>query len=1038
MNTHTRKLLLTAGVSAAALCGGTLAVPAWSQTSGAPAAQATDNSAVIITTRRKALLSADERKRNSDTIIDSVVADEAGKLPDNSITEVLQRVSGVSIVRFNSLGDPDHFSAEGSGIQIRGLSGVSGKLNGREVFSANGGRGLSWGDVTPELMAAVDVYKSGTADIIEGGTGGAIDLRTKMPFDYKKPAFQASLGESYGDLSKDTTPSASFLVTKRWDTPIGEIGALVDLAYSKYDQNTNFIRMEPFYKTQVKGLGDRYIPGGIDYGYDHFERDRTGIYGAFQWKPNDSLNLYTTLFSTKYVQDGYGQGVFATSNHLTVDPKGSATFDDNGGFIKGDLATYRTSDGAVYDNNGALVGGTIGAGGDTGVSHSENVTSDWSTGFRWVPSDSFRLEGAVQFVDSEHKSVAYDVFPSMAFPGQVNIDLTGDYPLVTFPDSTQFSNLGNYHWNATQDHTESNHGSLGAANLDAEWKLSDTGLFRSLKIGARYAERTEHDGVGGYNWTALGQGWNGSPNAYFNSAATRAGDVTQVPFDNFFRGDTSPPHGVYLPSIAMVEKYDPVGDHAVYGGNPQNPIGLKSYEFSSASTATTAFYAMTKFAGDHSLFNGTAFSGNFGVRVVTVDNKASGYYTQPSSKFLRDGQYYDIEAITNGTLNTGGRKSTRVMPDFNIQFSPSNQFKLRFAYGVTMDNPSFSSLRANGGLGVTTIANPLTHAAIPASGSTPAQPAANYPAVWTGFTTSSGNPTLKPTMSNNFDLSAELYESKSFTAHFAVFYKSISNPLVYKNTTVDVPVTYTAATTAPGAGGVPAYSTAYAGTRIETALKTDLANSSEKATVKGFELGARKFFDSLPSPWDGLGVEANYTYIDSANPGDLGYGIDNVVSTSATVNGSLTPVRDANNQVVNSHPLTDNPLTGLSKHNVNMTLMYEHSAWSLRLAYSWRSPYLMNTGVHGTNPAYTYYDYTNNKAYGIQTGLPLWSDEYGTLDFGGSYKINDHFKLSVNASNLTNAVVKTQMYGGYPGNANFTRSWFVTDQRINVGLSISY
>ncbi|RZM14780.1 MAG: TonB-dependent receptor, partial [Sphingomonas sp.] len=135
---------------------------------GQPAADATGDGDIVITGRRAALEAADERKRRSETIVDSVVADDAGKLPDNSITEVLQRVSGVSIVRFAALGDPDHYSVQGSGVQVRGLTGVASRLNGREIFSANNGRAILWSDVTPELMAAVDVYKASTADLIEG------------------------------------------------------------------------------------------------------------------------------------------------------------------------------------------------------------------------------------------------------------------------------------------------------------------------------------------------------------------------------------------------------------------------------------------------------------------------------------------------------------------------------------------------------------------------------------------------------------------------------------------------------------------------------------------------------------------------------------------------------------------------------------------------------------------------------------------------------------------------------------------------------
>src|SRR6185369_10825178 len=116
---------------------------------------------VLVTARRKAIQNADQLKKNSESIIDSVNADDAGKLPDASITEVLQRVPGVTMTRWDGA---DGYLAQGSGIQVRGLSGVAGRVNGREVFSANGGHGLNWTDVPPELMAGVDVYKVATAD----------------------------------------------------------------------------------------------------------------------------------------------------------------------------------------------------------------------------------------------------------------------------------------------------------------------------------------------------------------------------------------------------------------------------------------------------------------------------------------------------------------------------------------------------------------------------------------------------------------------------------------------------------------------------------------------------------------------------------------------------------------------------------------------------------------------------------------------------------------------------------------------------------
>jgi len=95
-------------------------------------------SAIIVTARRKALQASQEIKRNSDTIVDSVTADEAGKLPDNSITEVLQRVSGVVISRFPTTnGGSAAFQIEGTGVAVRGLPYNTSNVNGEQVFSAN-------------------------------------------------------------------------------------------------------------------------------------------------------------------------------------------------------------------------------------------------------------------------------------------------------------------------------------------------------------------------------------------------------------------------------------------------------------------------------------------------------------------------------------------------------------------------------------------------------------------------------------------------------------------------------------------------------------------------------------------------------------------------------------------------------------------------------------------------------------------------------------------------------------------------------------
>ena len=101
---------------------------------------------VVVAARRAAIEFARMRKKKAEVVVDSAVADDAGKLPDNSITEV-----------------------------PRPVSGVAGWLSGREIFSANG-------DVTPKPMAAVDLYKSAPADQIDPRTDRHVNASPRLSF----------------------------------------------------------------------------------------------------------------------------------------------------------------------------------------------------------------------------------------------------------------------------------------------------------------------------------------------------------------------------------------------------------------------------------------------------------------------------------------------------------------------------------------------------------------------------------------------------------------------------------------------------------------------------------------------------------------------------------------------------------------------------------------------------------------------------------------------------------------------------------------
>ena len=280
---------------------------------------------VIVTGIRSSLKTAQDLKRNSDTFVDAISSKDIVSLPDRSVTEALQRVPGIAISRFSSPEDPDHFGTEGTGIVIRGLTQVRSEFNGRDTFSADADRGLSFEDVPPELMGAVLVNKNQTADMIEGGIAGTVNLQTRKPFDSDERIIAVTVDGQWGDLAEDVTPSISGLFSDRWETDAGEFGLLISLANSELEKQSHALQVHNYEFRPLDSalpLADRprgfqgansgaytydgtfvhapdglaegatgsLVPNGIMAIMKRDSRERTGGSLAFQWEnPDDTL-----------------------------------------------------------------------------------------------------------------------------------------------------------------------------------------------------------------------------------------------------------------------------------------------------------------------------------------------------------------------------------------------------------------------------------------------------------------------------------------------------------------------------------------------------------------------------------------------------------------------------------------------------------------------------------------------------------------------------------------------------------------------------
>ncbi len=203
--------------------------PTADSAAAAPAPAGGGIATVTVAGIRSSIRSAEQIKRDSEQVVDSINADDIGKFPDRAAGDALQRIAGVQVGRDRG---------ETSSVIIRGLPDVATTFEGNEIFTGTGRR-LSYQDLPVQSIAGLDVYKSATANQFEGGIAGAVNVRLRAPFDFKGYTVSGFLEgrrqyvEGSEARKEKTNPGGGILMSNRWQTGVGEIGVLVDVAYNK-------------------------------------------------------------------------------------------------------------------------------------------------------------------------------------------------------------------------------------------------------------------------------------------------------------------------------------------------------------------------------------------------------------------------------------------------------------------------------------------------------------------------------------------------------------------------------------------------------------------------------------------------------------------------------------------------------------------------------------------------------------------------------------------------------------------------------------
>lgn len=743
---------------------------------------------VVVTGYRASIKKALDNKLLSDTIMDSIVADDIGKLPEQNIAEAISRVAGVTITRSGG---------EGQFITVRGLGPEfnSALLNGRVLATENQGREYSFDILPAELISGVDIFKTPTAAQIEGGIGSTVNMKTAQPLDVGNKFVLSGQG-NYDKQRAKFSPQASGLYSMK--TTDGTMGALVAFSYLDRKIEGRRIFTDGFEANQtVKGVDGNPITGvsvptWTEYDVNDTHRKRASGLFTLQWRPSDTLTVTADgLYSKLDVND-----------NSTIFYTGSSP----------DLVTN-----AVVDANKTVT----------------SFNGGWGEGLvnfsrpRLAQTKALGLN--VKWKSSPNLSSVFDVAASKAVDrngGNQNwFDLNPNAPGF---DATQlkyqlgpnnlptYSNLGNL---SDTSHATVNGLVWEGAGVDDKIKqASYAGKYtiaaktlRSLDFGLNYSDREKDHKI--YTTPGLWGLYGGVavPESLFSTAAHSVNLLGSGMFNTPFPTFSGLALQSYLLTPAVIDQTSDPAATRDYISKHGNGFGVELVPGSSGSARekTTGGFLQGNFDGD---IADHGWAANLGLRYVSTHEISKGV----GQEILR------IDSPPPG--QTGER--TVVMSD-------PVPLTLTGSYKEWLPSANFKVDLTDHLLFQTAVAKSMTRATL-----SDLLIARNIDARIRELSISEGNPGLKPMIAWNYDAALTWYDNKGSYFSSAVFAKKLSN-------------------------------LAESQTRMVTIVGEQFAYTRPenlgKRTLTGVELGGQYLFSGLPAPFDGFGVQGNFTYVGQAH-----------------------------------------------------------------------------------------------------------------------------------------------------------------------------
>lgn len=900
--TKTNSAMLMASVCGVALAlgRGAFAQTASTDTDRAPVQTATPPAAadeIVVTGIRGSAIRSQAIKRNAASVVEAVTLEDLGKFSDQNIADVLQRVPGVQIERNDS-------GVAGDRASIRGLgpSYVQVTVNGRvPLTTGNEGvvslRQVNLDVIPTEIVSGLLVYKTPTADLVETGLAGSLELQTLRPLDYKIKNGTNYFGSvttrgDYDDQTNKFSPRISGVIGgKLMDGTLGFYvsGVWARTPVLRNELFSRFANRDLSFSDDGSGKVTRIekgvlVPSQITTSQNRGVENRLALSGGVQWKPSDQIEINAEFAYSKFFND---------QNR----PYGDLQLNNGANSIYNGVALpggYTTKNGLLlaFDTSKLVYPGTVPTVGyDAYPLRFDNDQKSYVGGLNIAyKGERFKAKldygySQADFLQELRTFVGGTPAPNLnvLYDGRPEVPIISGVTNVNHPaGSTQFVFFA-------RDYV--NHSNTNAVRADLEYEASSAIRFQA---GARFQQTHVNvssdvivsvapDAVTGFTSDKLGP---------LNSALYPGGNSG---FLSDFGFGIAEPQQDYNAGANLVPG---LRDARYTAANTDPAFGFRANE------KTTALYIQGDATGT---FLGMPIDGNAGLRAVYTDLTSSAFTTTTvvTSRLLPVSQTRAPTTDTN--------RYWRLLPSFNMNLHPRDNINVRASVSRVMSRPEYEDTAPRNALQFLDPNDPNNDLTQNATGS-------------------AGNTKLRPLTAWQYDATVEYYTPSKGAFYASFFYKDVSDFIIR---TVDTNVTL------PGQGS--------------TLFNVTRPVNASSGRVTGFELGLDQPFTFLPAPFDGLGVQANYTYVGS--------------KLSLSTNSNLKY-----------------GFPGASKDNANAVLYYEKAGFGVRLAYAYRSNYFEALG--GGND---------------RSAQPTFTKGYGQLNASVSYRLTPNFEINGTTTNITGA-----------------------------------